>query len=79
MMINLTPQKQKFVDSASELFGAGSIINKQQVKVEEEVGEEADNSKSNFTSTTLNVNEIEVVENIITEIYELLLFCKKTF
>ena len=32
MMINLTPQKQKFVDSASELFGAGSIINKQQVK-----------------------------------------------
>ena len=48
-------------------------INKQQVKVEEEVGEEADNSKSNFTSTTLNVNEIEVVENIITEIYELLL------
>ena len=29
--MNLSPQKQKFVDSATELFGAGSTLNKQQV------------------------------------------------
>ena len=28
----LSPRKQKFVDSASEQFGAGSILNKSQVK-----------------------------------------------
>ena len=27
-----SPQKQKFVDSATEMFGIGTVINKQQVR-----------------------------------------------
>ena len=30
-MMKFSPQKQKFVDSATEMFGAGSVISKQQV------------------------------------------------
>ena len=31
-MIKFSPQKQKFIDSANDMFGAGSIINKQNVR-----------------------------------------------
>ena len=31
-MIKFSPQKQKFIDSATDMFGAGSVINKQQVR-----------------------------------------------
>ena len=31
-MIKFSPQKQKFIDSANDMFGAGSTINKQQVR-----------------------------------------------
>ena len=31
-MIKFSPQKQKFVDAATEMFGAGSVINKQQIR-----------------------------------------------
>ena len=31
-MIKFSPQKQKFIDSATDMFGAGSILNKQQVR-----------------------------------------------
>ena len=27
-----SPQKQKFIDSATEMFGIGTVINKQQVR-----------------------------------------------
>ena len=30
-MMQFSPQKQKFVDSATEMFGAGTVISKQQV------------------------------------------------
>ena len=31
-MIKFSPQKQKFIDSATDMFGVGSILNKQQVR-----------------------------------------------
>ena len=31
-MIKFSPQKQKFVDAATEMFGVGSVINKQQIR-----------------------------------------------
>ena len=30
--MEFSPQKQKFIDSATEMFGGGSVINKQQVR-----------------------------------------------
>ena len=37
-MIKFSPQKQKFVDSATEMFGAGTVISKQQVVTASEAG-----------------------------------------
>ena len=30
--MQFSPQKQKFIDSANNMFGSGSVINKQQVR-----------------------------------------------